>query len=263
MTKKVPKREPNSAIVRVHKNKNFTVMSNRHLLYEKPPMSLKAKGLLSMFLALPPEWNYSINGIASICKESRDCIRSTIAELTAHGYLRIEKQNGENGRFIYIYNIFDEPQNLCSPDMENPHLENPTQEVPKLDDPVPENPTQLNIKEINTNELSTEELSTKKGKRKNVKKPYGEFKNVFLTEEHIEKLQNIYKTEKNFNKAVEILSSYKQANGKSYKNDYAVLNEFNWVYEKVFSKNNSISKFSAENLAKLIDTPDYESASRW
>ena len=89
MAKKESKREPNSTIVRVHKNENYTVMSNLHLLYEKPPMSLKAKGLLSMFLALPPTWNYSISGIASICKESRDCIRSTIAELTEHGYLKI------------------------------------------------------------------------------------------------------------------------------------------------------------------------------
>lgn len=149
MAKKESKREPNSTIVRVHKNENYTVMSNLHLLYEKPPMSLKAKGLLSMFLALPPTWNYSISGIASICKESRDCIRSTIAELTEHGYLKIEKQNGENGRFIYIYHIFDDPKKSLLPDTENPHLDNPT----------PEDPTQLNIKELNIDEVSIDKFS--------------------------------------------------------------------------------------------------------
>lgn len=159
MTKKEFKREPNSTIVRVHKNENFTVMSNLHLLYEKPPMSLKAKGLLSMFLALPPTWNYSISGIASICKESRDCIRSTIAELTEHGYLKIEKQNGENGRFIYIYHIFDDPKKSSLPDTENPHLDDPTLENPKTDEPTLEDPTQLNIKEINIDKANINEFS--------------------------------------------------------------------------------------------------------
>ena len=159
MAKKESKREPNSTIVRVHKNENYTVMSNLHLLYEKPPMSLKAKGLLSMFLALPPTWNYSISGIASICKESRDCIRSTIAELTEHGYLKIEKQNGENGRFIYIYHIFDDPKKSSLPDTENPHLDNPTPEDPKMGDPTPEDPTQLNIKELNIDEVNIDKFS--------------------------------------------------------------------------------------------------------
>lgn len=159
MAKKESKREPNSTIVRVHKNSNFTVMSNRHLLFEKPPMSLKAKGLLSMFLALPPEWNYSINGIVSISKESRDCIRSTIAELTERGYLNIEKQKAENGRFIYIYHIFDEPQSIQQPDTENPHLENPTLEDQDLENPHPENPTQLNINEINIDKVNTNKFT--------------------------------------------------------------------------------------------------------
>ncbi len=153
------KREPNSAIIRVHKNEKYAIIPNQFLIYEKPPMSLKAKGLLSIFLALPPTWNYSISGLASICKESRDCIRSTMAELTKHGYLKVEKQNGENGRFIYIYHIFDESQNPSSPDTENPHLEVPTPEDPKQADPHLENSTQLNIKEINIDEVNTNQFT--------------------------------------------------------------------------------------------------------
>ena len=152
-------KDTNSAVIRVHKDKNYTVMSNEHLLFTKPPMSLKAKGLLSMFLALPDDWNYSISGLSSICKESRDCIRSTMDELKTHGYLDVEKINGENGRFTYIYHIFERSQKKL-PDTENPHLENPIPEDPIPanpipEDPIPEDPTQLNIKEINTNKQNT------------------------------------------------------------------------------------------------------------
>ena len=51
------------------KQKDYTVMSNYHLREKK--MSLKAKGLLSLMLALPPNWDYSIRGLVSICKEKR------------------------------------------------------------------------------------------------------------------------------------------------------------------------------------------------
>ena len=70
----------NAALIRVHKTKNYTVMSNKHL-FDKPPLSLKAKGLLCMFLALPEDWNYSINGLVAICKESRDAIKTGLDEL--------------------------------------------------------------------------------------------------------------------------------------------------------------------------------------
>jgi len=159
------KKPSNAAIIRVHKDRGYTTMSNEHLLFLKPPMSLKAKGLLSMFLALPDDWNYSINGLSSICKESRDCIRSTISELIDFGYLEIEKQNGENGRFVYIYHIFERSRKK-SPDTEKPHLENPIQENPIQEDPQAEqphqeDPTQLNIKEVINEQINTNNLTTK------------------------------------------------------------------------------------------------------
>lgn len=73
------------AVFRVEKNKNYTVMSNVHLRDEK--LSLKAKGLLSMFLSLPDNWNYNISGLAKISKESRSSINSGLKELEAAGYL--------------------------------------------------------------------------------------------------------------------------------------------------------------------------------
>ena len=67
------------AVFRVEKTRNYTVMSN-HPLRDKS-LSLKAKGLLSLMLSLPEEWDYTTKGLAYICKDGVDSIESTgIAE---------------------------------------------------------------------------------------------------------------------------------------------------------------------------------------
>ena len=72
------------AIIRVEKQKNYTVMSNHHL--QDGNLSLKAKGLLSMMLSLPEDWVYSVEGLVSLCKEGRDAVRSALTELEDTGY---------------------------------------------------------------------------------------------------------------------------------------------------------------------------------
>ena len=82
------------AVFRVERTKNYTVMSNYHLKDKR--LSLKAKGLLSQMLSLPDDWNYTIAGLCAINRESRDAIRSTIAELEHMGYLCV-KDGEERG----------------------------------------------------------------------------------------------------------------------------------------------------------------------
>ncbi len=73
------------AVFRVERTKDYTVMSNHHL--KDMNLSLKAKGLLSMMLSLPDSWNYTTRGLAAICKEGVDAIRSAIQELEGAGYI--------------------------------------------------------------------------------------------------------------------------------------------------------------------------------
>ena len=56
------------AVYRVQRTRDYTVMSNYHL--KDKGLTLKSKGLLSMILSLPEEWNYTTRGLASICKET-------------------------------------------------------------------------------------------------------------------------------------------------------------------------------------------------
>ena len=101
----------NGITIRVEKTKDFITMSNEHL--KNPRLSLRAKGLLSVLLALPDSWEYSIQGLASICLESYKTIKKILAELKVEGYLEIikyppSKENG--GRFSYKYVIHERSQ---------------------------------------------------------------------------------------------------------------------------------------------------------
>ena len=60
------------AVFRIERTRDYTVMSNHHLRNHE--LSLKAKGLLSMMLSLPDDWNYTTRGLAKICKEGVDAI---------------------------------------------------------------------------------------------------------------------------------------------------------------------------------------------
>ena len=52
------------AVFRIEKTRNYTVMSNHHL--RNAGLSLKSKGLLSMMLSLPEDWNYTTRGLVKI-----------------------------------------------------------------------------------------------------------------------------------------------------------------------------------------------------
>lgn len=67
------------AVFRVERTRDYTVMSNCHLRDKR--LSLKAKGLLSQMLSLPEDWDYTLTGLSSINRESKDAIRSAVNEL--------------------------------------------------------------------------------------------------------------------------------------------------------------------------------------
>lgn len=144
-------------IVRVHKTKNFTVMSNYH--FKEKKMSLKAKGLLSLMLSLPDDWNYSISGLVTLSKDGKDSVMSALAELEKFGYLTREREVNEKGQFSGInYNIFEQPQR------EIPIAENPISANANEEKPIAENRTLLNTNQLNNlfnkllNLLNTQDL---------------------------------------------------------------------------------------------------------
>ena len=156
------------SVIRVEKTSNYTVMSNYH--FKEKKMSLKAKGLLSLMLSLPDNWNYSIAGLVAICKENETAIKSTLKELQEFGYVRIEKimpDKAKSGRIEYVYNIFEKPKQ----EYKKQEVENQPLEILPLENHPLNNTNIYNI----YNKLNNKELNNKENtKRKSFEEEFEE-----------------------------------------------------------------------------------------
>ena len=123
------------AVFRIERTRDYTVMSNHHL--RDKALSLKSKGLLSMMLSLPEDWNYTTRGLAKICKEGVDAIGGALRE----------------------YVIYEQPQPKA-PDTPQPDTASPDTENPYLADPDTEKPAELNIEKSRTQKSNTQGSST-------------------------------------------------------------------------------------------------------
>lgn len=140
-----------STIIRVEKNRNYTVMSNEFLRNKQ--LSMKAKGLLAVCLSLPDTWDYSINGLVAICKESITAVRNAMKELEEHGYMKINKLQNEKGHFYYEYVIFETPHTGFL------YVDNVDMEKLPMENPVVGKQGQLNTNQLSTEEVITDELN--------------------------------------------------------------------------------------------------------
>ena len=149
------------SVFRVEKNKGYTVMSNHHL--RNHALSLKAKGLLSQMLSLPEDWDYTLQGLAQINKESIDAIREAVRELERAGYIKRSRERDERGCLRgTVYTIYEQPHAEPTPEeptQEKPALNNPTLEKPMLEKPTLEKPMQLNTKSTKKRKRQSKDLS--------------------------------------------------------------------------------------------------------
>ena len=142
------------SVFRVEKTNNYTVMSNYH--FKEKNMSLKAKGLLSLMLSLPDCWDYSINGLAAICKENETSIKSALEELKEFGYLDVIKllpNQTKSGRIEYEYIVYEQSKHNKKQEDKKQGVENLGVEFLGV-----ENQGQLNTNILNTKKLNTKNL---------------------------------------------------------------------------------------------------------
>ena len=146
------------AVFRIERTRDYTVMSNHHL--RDKALSLKSKGLLSMMLSLPEDWNYTTRGLAKICKEGVDAIGGALRELEAAGYIVRHQMRDRQGRISDTeYVIYEQPQPKA-PDTPQPDTASPDTENPYLDSPDTEKPAELNIEKSKTQKSNTQGAST-------------------------------------------------------------------------------------------------------
>ena len=141
-------------VFRVNKNKNYTVMSNVHLRDKALP--LKAKGLLSLMLSLPEDWDYSMRGLAKLSADGLDSTRAAVKALERSGYVVRRQLYDARGRFSNNeYTVFEIPQS-SSPSSDLPLTGKPSTEKPSSDAPLSEKPSQINTEQVITQERNTD-----------------------------------------------------------------------------------------------------------
>lgn len=135
-------------------------MSNTHL--RDKSLSLKAKGLLSVMLSLPDDWDYSIAGLVAISKENETAVKSALNELKDNNYVVVTKENptkSNGGRIKYTYEVYEEPYKQKT---EKQDTENLGVERQQVENHGQLSTDRLSTDELNTNEQSTERLNTDK-----------------------------------------------------------------------------------------------------
>ena len=106
-------------VFRVERNKNFTVMCNPH--FKNKNLSLKAKGLLSLMLSLPEDWNYNMQGLATLSRDGIDHGYGNMKTATRcfpSGVARYDKEPiFQNNLLFYngmYYQIGEEHKEFCA-----------------------------------------------------------------------------------------------------------------------------------------------------
>lgn len=150
-------RDIKMSVFRVDKTQGFTVMPNHHL--KNRALSLKAKGLLSLMLSLPNDWDYTLKGLACISLENVDAIRKAVTELENEGYITRTRKRDEQGRLRgteYIIRSVPVSEKPISekPISVKPVSEKPISVKPAQVKPTLENPAQSNKNIYNKNKSS-------------------------------------------------------------------------------------------------------------
>lgn len=120
------------------KTSKYTTISNVFLRDKN--LSLKAKGFLTVVMALPDDWDFSIKGICSILKEGKTAIYGVIQELKENRYCKTTPSRDEKGLILGLDYMF----------YEEPHEEEPNKEEPQQDNPHSENRDMDNMPQLNT-----------------------------------------------------------------------------------------------------------------
>lgn len=143
------------------KTSKYTTISNVFLRDKN--LSLKAKGFLTVIMALPDDWDFSIKGICSILKEGKSAVYGVVQELKENRYCKTTPSRDEKGLILGLdYMFYEEPYEE-EPQQDNPHTENRDM------DNMPQLNTKDNKENNRTKDLPKEERIDKSIPKKKAK----------------------------------------------------------------------------------------------
>ena len=124
----------------------YTILDNNTI--RDAGLSYRARGLLLYLLSMPDNWRTSTERLQGVGTEGRDAIRKAIRELEAAGYMRLQKQQDDRGRWHSHWTVYDKSTKKAVEKLGDIRKNKPT--------PMPEKPTSDNQalkEELITNDL--------------------------------------------------------------------------------------------------------------
>lgn len=158
------------SIIKINRRHGYTVIFQSAA--QDSRLSLKARGLFLLMQSLPPDWSYSISGLAAKANTGKDTIRSGLKELTEVGYLVKEQAHDSSGKFtrnVFVLQeeapppLSENPTTVGSseaPSSGKPSTEKPTSEKPSTDFPTVQN------KEVQIQDINNPPISPQGGRRR-------------------------------------------------------------------------------------------------
>jgi hypothetical protein len=182
-------------IIRKAKNKENPYAQIDKAMLNNPEISLKAKGLLSLLLSKPDDWETIIENLVNSSLDGWDSVKSGLKELENYGYVIRRRIRNEYGVITGSETlVYDEPQHppikpvekkkyKTKPQEDNPPEVNPEGLEPKEDNPPEENPPEGNRTLLKKNTTKTEYT--------NILSDLIEFETIGDLQDHYVKLFNL------------------------------------------------------------------------
>ena len=148
-------------------------------------LSLKAKGLMSLVLSLPKDWEFSIPGLLSTMNEGKASVYGALGELRKYGYCEYETKRDEKGKMAGTEYVFYEVCPLNNEDEPHPDYpcpENPHTEKRDTENPHPENRYAKDIEDIKGEDIILPPYNPPKGEEEEKKEREGVFKKPTIEE---------------------------------------------------------------------------------
>jgi hypothetical protein len=96
-------------IVRVEKNKNFTIINNEIL--KNRQISARAKGLWTYIMTLPADWDVSKTEINRHFSEGKTAMATAWKELSAFGYVESHREQDGKGQMVgWVHYVYETAQ---------------------------------------------------------------------------------------------------------------------------------------------------------
>lgn len=164
---------------------------------------------------------------------SKDRISKLLNILKNKGYITVHVERNEKNEVVKRYIKLNMTE-TTRPPVEN----NETPQVKNNEPPQVKNNEENNIN-LNNTRMNNINLNIPHSKQKNQKHKYGEFQNVFLSDEELQKLKNEYGDEKT-TKAIQLFSEAIEMKGYKYKSHYLAMRK--WVFRALEEQSRVISK---------------------